>query len=96
MSKKSNFLRTVGVNPVLTLAGAPSCAKHGQVSNLKLYPNLLIGLYEQKNKTKNKNSALCLSEKLVSFCTLRFIHKSVASKLTKNEKKCRKRRKSIM
>ena len=26
MSKKSNFLRTVGVNPVLTLAGAPSCA----------------------------------------------------------------------
>jgi hypothetical protein len=65
MSKKSNFLRTVGVNPVLTLAGAPSCAKHGQVSNLKLYPNLLIGLYEQKNKTKYKLLAKCLIESLL-------------------------------
>ena len=28
-----------------------------------------------KLKTKYKNSALCLTEKLVSFYTLRFIHK---------------------
>jgi hypothetical protein len=31
----------------------------------------------KKVKTKYKNSALCLSEKLASFYTLRFIHKTV-------------------
>lgn len=40
-------------------------------------PNLLIWLYNEKNKTEYKNSALCQSEKLVSFYALRFIHKSV-------------------
>lgn len=35
-----------------------------------------------KLKTKYKNSALCLSEKLVSFCKLRFIHKSVGTHQT--------------
>jgi len=40
MGGKSTFLRTVGVNLVLALAGAPCCAKQGQVSNLKLYTSL--------------------------------------------------------
>jgi len=37
---KSTFLRTVGVNLVLALAGAPCCAKQGQVSKLKLYSSM--------------------------------------------------------
>lgn len=40
MGGKSTFLRTVGVNFVLALAGAPCCAKYGQVSNLKLYTSM--------------------------------------------------------
>ena len=40
MGGKSTFLRTVGVNLVLALAGAPCCAKYGQVSNLELYTSM--------------------------------------------------------
>ncbi len=40
MGGKSTFLRTVGVNLVLALAGAPCCAKYGLVSNLKLYTSM--------------------------------------------------------
>jgi len=40
MGGKSTFLRTVGVNIVLALAGAPCCAKNGQVSSLKLYSSM--------------------------------------------------------
>ncbi len=40
MGGKSTFLRTVGVNLVLALAGAPCCAKYGQVSNLKIYTSM--------------------------------------------------------
>lgn len=40
MGGKSTFLRTVGVNLVLALAGAPCCAKYGHVSNLKLYTSM--------------------------------------------------------
>lgn len=40
MAGKSTFLRTVGVNIVLALAGAPCCAKKGQVSNLKLFTSM--------------------------------------------------------
>lgn len=40
MGGKSTFLRTVGVNLVLALAGAPCCAKYGQVSTLKLYTSM--------------------------------------------------------
>jgi len=40
MGGKSTFLRAVGVNLVLALAGAPCCAKNGQVSNLKLYTSM--------------------------------------------------------
>src|SRR5690606_15440966 len=40
MGGKSTFLRTVGVNLVLALAGAPRCAKYGQVSNLKLFTSM--------------------------------------------------------
>ncbi len=40
MAGKSTFLRSVGVNLVLALAGAPCCAKYGQVSNLKLYTSM--------------------------------------------------------
>ncbi len=40
MGGKSTFLRTVGVNLVLALAGAPCCSKNGQVSNLKLYTSM--------------------------------------------------------
>lgn len=40
MGGKSTFLRTVGVNLVLALAGAPCCAKNGQASNLKLFTSM--------------------------------------------------------
>ena len=40
MGGKSTFLRTVGVNLVLALTGAPCCAEYGQVSNLKLYTSM--------------------------------------------------------
>ncbi len=40
MGGKSTFLRTIGVNIVLALAGAPCCAKYGLVSNLQLYTSL--------------------------------------------------------
>jgi len=40
MGGKSTFLRTVGVNLVLALAGAPCCAQNGQVSNLQLYTSM--------------------------------------------------------
>jgi DNA mismatch repair ATPase MutS len=40
MGGKSTFLRTVGVNLVLALAGAPCCAKCGQITNLKLYTSM--------------------------------------------------------
>ena len=40
MGGKSTFLRTVGVNLVLALAGATCCAKYGQVSNLKLFTSM--------------------------------------------------------
>ena len=39
----------------------------------------------EKVKTKHKNSALCLSEKLASFYTLRFIHKTVVQHLRKTK-----------
>ena len=40
MAGKSTFLRTVGVNLVLALAGAPCCAINGQVSNLKIFTSM--------------------------------------------------------
>lgn len=40
MAGKSTFLRTVGVNLVLALAGAPCCAKYGQVSNQKIFTSM--------------------------------------------------------
>ena len=40
MGGKSTFLRTVGVNLVLALAGAPCCAKYGQVANLKVFTSM--------------------------------------------------------
>lgn len=40
MAGKSTFLRTVGVNLVLALAGSPCCAKNGKVSNLKLFTSM--------------------------------------------------------
>ncbi|GEO20041.1 MutS-related protein [Cyclobacterium qasimii] len=40
MGGKSTFLRTVGLNLVLALAGAPCCAKNGQVTNLKVYTSM--------------------------------------------------------
>jgi len=40
MGGKSTFLRTVGVNLVLALTGAPCCAKYGQVTHLKIYTSM--------------------------------------------------------
>jgi Flp pilus assembly protein TadB len=40
MGGKSTFLRTVGVNLVLALAGAPCCAIYGEVSNLNLFTSM--------------------------------------------------------
>ncbi len=40
MAGKSTFLRTIGVNLVLALMGAPCCAKSGQVSNMRLFTSM--------------------------------------------------------
>lgn len=40
MAGKSTFLRTVGVNLVLALMGAPCCAKSGQVSHMKMFTSM--------------------------------------------------------
>jgi len=40
MGGKSTFLRTVGVNIVLALTGAPCCAKNARVSKLKLFTSM--------------------------------------------------------
>lgn len=40
MSGKSTFLRTVGVNIVLALAGAPVCAKKMQLSRLRIFTSM--------------------------------------------------------
>ncbi|MFT4760601.1 MAG: hypothetical protein ACI9XO_004819 [Paraglaciecola sp.] len=62
MGGKSTFLRTVGVNLVLALAGAPCCAKYGEVSNLKLYTSMrtqdnlrqgISSFYAELNRIEN-------------------------------------------
>ena len=40
MAGKSTFLRTVGINVVLALMGAPCCARSGLVSNMKLFSSM--------------------------------------------------------
>lgn len=40
MAGKSTFLRTVGVNLVLALMGAPCCAESGQVSHMKMFTSM--------------------------------------------------------
>lgn len=40
MAGKSTFLRTVGVNLVLALMGAPCCAKSGRVSPMKIFTSM--------------------------------------------------------
>jgi hypothetical protein len=40
MAGKSTFLRTVGMNLVLALMGAPCCARSGQVSNMKVFSSM--------------------------------------------------------
>jgi len=40
MAGKSTFLRTVGINLVLALMGAPCCAKSGQVSHMKMFTSM--------------------------------------------------------
>lgn len=40
MAGKSTFLRSVGVNIVLSIAGAPCCAKNSRISNLQLYSSM--------------------------------------------------------
>ena len=40
MAGKSTFLRTVGVNLVLALMGAPCCAKFGQVSSMEIFTSM--------------------------------------------------------
>ena len=40
MAGKSTFLRTVGVNLVLALTGAPCCAKSGKVSQMKIFTSM--------------------------------------------------------
>lgn len=40
MAGKSTFLRTVGVNIVLALAGAPVCAGHFEISAVRLYTSM--------------------------------------------------------
>lgn len=40
MAGKSTFLRTIGINIVLGLMGAPCCAKSGQISQLKIFTSM--------------------------------------------------------
>jgi len=40
MAGKSTFLRTVGINLILALMGAPCCAKSAKVSNMKLFTSM--------------------------------------------------------
>lgn len=40
MAGKSTFLRTIGVNLVLALMGAPCCAKAGTVSHMKIFTSM--------------------------------------------------------
>jgi DNA mismatch repair ATPase MutS len=40
MSGKSTFLRTVGINAVLALAGAPVCANEMQISVLQIFTSM--------------------------------------------------------
>lgn len=40
MAGKSTFLRTLGVNLVLALMGAPCCAKSGKLSNIKIFSSM--------------------------------------------------------
>jgi DNA mismatch repair ATPase MutS len=40
MAGKSTFLRSVGINLVLALMGAPCCAKAGRVSNIKVFSSM--------------------------------------------------------
>lgn len=40
MAGKSTFLRAVGVNIVLALAGAPCCSTNAKISNLKLFSSM--------------------------------------------------------
>ncbi|UCH94260.1 MAG: hypothetical protein JSV88_28875 [Candidatus Aminicenantes bacterium] len=40
MAGKSTFLRTIGVNIVLAFAGAPVCASHFKISQLKLFSSM--------------------------------------------------------
>lgn len=40
MAGKSTFLRTIGVNLILALMGAPCCAKSGQVSHMKMFTSM--------------------------------------------------------
>lgn len=42
MSGKSTFLRTLGVNAVLAMAGAPVCARHFSFSNCLIYTSLRV------------------------------------------------------
>jgi DNA mismatch repair ATPase MutS len=49
MSGKSTLLRTVGVNMVLALAGAPVCAESCVISPARLYTNLKVSDSLDKN-----------------------------------------------
>lgn len=40
MAGKSTFLRTIGVNVVLLLMGAPCCARHAKVSHVQLFSSM--------------------------------------------------------
>jgi hypothetical protein len=40
MAGKSTFLRSVGINIVLALMGAPCCAKSAQVANIKIFTSM--------------------------------------------------------
>lgn len=43
MSGKSTFLRTLGINSILAMAGAPACAEAFSISNCLIYTSLRVG-----------------------------------------------------
>ncbi|CDF79091.1 DNA mismatch repair protein MutS [Formosa agariphila KMM 3901] len=71
MGGKSTFLRTVGVNLVLALAGAPCCAKHAKVANMNIFTsmrtqdNLMKGVssfYAELNRIEHMLTCIDKSE----------------------------------
>ena len=73
MAGKSTFLKTIGINMVLALAGAPVCAKSCKISTFDLYSSMKVSdsldkhqslFYAELQKLKNILDAIHRDEKV--------------------------------